>query len=205
MNKEEYVDDSELIYLISDSNEDASDMIFKKYHPVIDYYAKKYSTLVEGKGIDYNDLYQEGLIGLNSAINNYKDQKDIKFSTFAFMCIKRKIFTAVKIVNRKKHRILNESFSLDYVTEDDAPRLEDVIKSNDASIEDSLVSNEDIKYFNKRVKEELTVMEKNVYDLKMDGLTKEEIANTINKTYKAVESTLTRIKIKIKKILDEIN
>ena len=70
--------DYELLYLISENNEEANEVIFKKYNPIIEYYAKKYLPLVSNKGIDYNDLYQEGLIGLNSAIEGYRDQKDIK-------------------------------------------------------------------------------------------------------------------------------
>ena len=76
--KTDYDNDYELLYLISENNEDASNALYKKYEPVIDYYARKYYKLTQGKGIDYNDLYQEGLIGLDAAIKGYKDQKDIK-------------------------------------------------------------------------------------------------------------------------------
>ena len=107
-------DDGELLYMISDNNDETKFLISQKYKPVITYYANKYSTYVEGKGLDFNDLYQEGLIGLIGAVDSFKERKDIKFSTFAFLCIKRKILTAVKNANRKKHSILNESYSLDY-------------------------------------------------------------------------------------------
>lgn len=204
-NKKEYETDGELLYMVSDSNEDAGDTIFKKYHPVIDYYVKKYLSLVDGKGADYNDLYQEGLIGLDAAIKNYKEQKDIKFSTFAFICIKRKILTAVKNANRKKHSILNESYSLDYTGEDDKNWFENVVCSSESSIEDLLVSNEDANYFNKRVTEELTDFEQMVYELRVNGFNYDEIAATLDKTYKSIESALFRIRIKLKKILNEIN
>ncbi len=204
-NKKEYEEDGELLYLVADNNEDASDTIFKKYHPVIEYYAKKYVMLVEGKGIDYNDLYQEGLIGLHAAIKGYKEQKDIKFSTFAFICIKRKILSAVKNANRKKHKILNESYSLDYQDDEDNSWFLNVVSASESSIEDVLVGNEDANYFNKRVKEELTDFEQMVYELKVNGFTYEEMAETLDKTYKSIESALFRIRIKLKKILNEIN
>ncbi len=203
--KKQYEDDFELLYMISDSNEQASETIFKKYEAVIEYYAKRYSPFVEGKGIDYNDLYQEGLIGLDSAIKGYKDQKDIKFSTFAFICIKRKIITAVKQANRKKHSILNESYSIDYHNDDDKNGFGNVVYNNDGGIEDLLVSKENTETFNKRLSEELTPFEKQVYELRLYGFNYDEISKNLGKTTKSIESALFRIRIKLKNILNEIN
>lgn len=202
----EYEDDFELLYLISENSEEANEKIYKKYEPVIDYYAKKYSRLVEGKGIDYNDLYQEGLIGLDSAIRNYKDQKDIKFSTFAFICIKRKIITMVRKASRKKHSILNESYSIDYHNEsEDKNGFENIVHSNLSGIEDLLVSKESAEIFNERINEEFTSFEKEVFDLKINGFTHEEVCKSLNKSLKSVEGVLYRIRIKLRNILDEIN
>ena len=175
--------DYELLYLISENNEEANEVIFKKYNPIIEYYAKKYLPLVSNKGIDYNDLYQEGLIGLNSAIEGYRDQKDIKFSTFAFICIKRRIFSAIRIASRKKHSILNDSYS----------------------IEDNIINKEMKEEFNKRLNTDLTSFEREVYNLRINGFSYEEIAKALDKTIKSIECTISRIKIKLRKIMEEIN
>ena len=202
----EYEDDSELLYLISDNSDEANEVIYKKYEPVISYYAKKYSVYVEGKGLDYNDLYQEGLIGLIGAIDAFKEKKDIKFSTFAFLCIKRKMITAGKKANRKKHSLLNESYSLDYKQEDDDVRgFDNVVSLNDGGLEDLLVSREDNEYFNKRLDEELTDFERMVYDLRINNFAYDEIAETLGKTMKSVSSALERIRLKLKNILNEID
>lgn len=201
----QYEDDYELLYMVCENNEDAVDTIFKKYEPVIDYYARKYVKLVDGKGLDYNDLYQEGLIGLDSAIKTYKNQKNIKFSTFAFVCIKRKIMSAIRKANRKKHSILNESYSIDYKLNDDNNSLDNLISNNERSIEDLLVGKEQADYFNKKIKDCLTKFEKQVYELKVYGFSNEEISKNLNKTMKSIESVLFRIRIKLRKILEEIN
>ena len=203
--KTNYDDDYELLYLISENNEDATNELYKKYEPVIDYYAKKYSRLTEGKGIDYNDLYQEGLIGLDSAIKGYRDKKDIKFSTFAFICIKRNMITAVRSVSRKKHSILNESYSIDYHGDDDKNGFENIVYDVNSSIDDLLVNKESADYFNKKIESELTDFEKKVYQLRLNGFNYEEIAKTLGKTLKSIESVLFRIRIKIRKILNEID
>lgn len=207
-NKKEYKgydNDEELLYLISDNNEETQSVICKKYKPVISFYANKYSSYVEGKGLDYNDLYQEGLIGLLNAIDAFKQQKDIKFSTFAFLCIKRKILTAVKNANRKKHSILNESYSLDYKLDDDLASFDNLLSANEGGIEDILVTRENNEYFNKRINESLSDFERMVYDLRINNFTYDEIAQTLGKTQKSIERTLDRIRIKIKRILNEIN
>lgn len=203
--KKEYEDDYELLYLVSENNEEANEDIYKKYESAIDYYAKRYVNLVEGKGLDYNDLYQEGLIGLDSAIKKYKDQKDIRFSTFAFVCIKRKILTAVRQANRKKHSILNESYSIDYHKDDDKNGFENIVYNNLGGIEDLLVSKENHEYFNKKINSVLTSFEKEVYDLKINGFSIEEICTTLGKSVKSVEGVLYRIRIKLRDILNEIN
>lgn len=157
------------------------------------------------KGLDYNDLFQEGMIGLQSAIDNYKEQKNIKFSTFAFICIKRKILTAVKLASSKKHSILNESYSLDYQTDDDNYDFSNTVYITDNNAEDLLVGKENKEYFNKRINEEFTNLEKQVYELRLNDFTNEEISNMLGKSYKSIESTLFRIRIKLKKILNEID
>ena len=207
-NKKDYRDflyDGELLYMISDNNEEASEAIYKKYEPVISYFAKKYSSYTDGKGIDYNDLYQEGLIGLMQAIDKFKDQKDIKFSTFAFLCIKRKIISLVRDVNRKKHSALNDSYSIDYKQEDDTRSFDNILTTNYNGIEELLVNKEKDEYFNKRINEDLSSFEKTVYDLRLNNFSYEEISHILNKTPKSIDGALARIKLKIKNILDEIN
>lgn len=197
--------DNELLYMISDNNEEASIELQKKYDPVISYYANKYSKLIEGKGIDYNDLYQEGLIGLVKAINNFKNQKDIRFSSFAFLCIKRSIITAVRNVNRMKHRVLNESYSLDYESKVSDQSFDNVVAGTTGTIEDLLVSKENNEIFNKKLDESLSSFEKEVYELRVNNFTYDEIAKILGKTRKAVDGALVRVRIKLRKILDEIN
>ena len=196
--------DNELLYMVSD-NEDANEALYKKYEPVISYYANKYSKLVEGKGIDYNDLYQEGLIGLIKAVDGFKEQKDIRFSTFAFVCIKRSIISAVRKASRKKHSVLNESYSLDYSPDDDNLSFDNIISNNVGGIEDLLVSKEKNNKFNELLSKSLTDFEKEVYDLRINNFSYDEIATMLGKTRKAVDGTLSRIRVKIRKILNEID
>ncbi len=197
--------DNELLYLISDNSDDANATLQKKYDPVISYYANKYSKLVEGKGIDYNDLYQEGLIGLMNAVEGFRNQKNIRFSTFAFLCIKRSMISAVRVVSRKKHKALNESYSLDYENNVGEKSFDNVVSDSTGGIEDLLVSQEKNELFNEKLATEFSSLEREVYELRINNFSYEEIASMLGKTKKAIDGALARIRIKLRKILDEIN
>ena len=72
--------DYETIYMIKENNEDASIYMFNKYRPLIDKLAFQYSKRYNNVGIDYDDLYQEGMYGLAKAINGYGlEQKNLFF------------------------------------------------------------------------------------------------------------------------------
>lgn len=180
--------DNELIYLVSESNEDAKELIYEKYRPIIEMKAKKYVKFVVSKGYDMNDLIQEGMIGLTQAINDFKEQKNVQFQTFANLCIDRKIFSFIRNITRDKHRLLNESISID---------------ENNINPEEIFIERE-TKYelFNK-IDEKLSKSEKEVFDLRMQGFSYKEISELLNITSKAVDGTLSRIKNKITNILEK--
>lgn len=198
-----YDNDNELIYLISEHNEEANKILFEKYKPIIDLKVKKYINIVSNKGIDYNDLYQEGLIGLDEAIKGYIEEKDNKFSTFANLCIDRKICSAVRKASRKKHSMLNDSYSLDYKIDEDKRFIDTFICNNVPSVEEKLISEENSEYLIKRITEELTDLEKQVFKLRLNNKTNKEISEILKKSYKSIESAIFRIKSKIKNILRE--
>ena len=52
---------------------------------------------------------------------------------------------------------------------------------------------------------ELTETERQVFDLRMSGFEYKEICIILNKSYKSVDSALQRIKLKVKKVLRDID
>jgi DNA-directed RNA polymerase specialized sigma24 family protein len=49
------------------------------------------------------------------------------------------------------------------------------------------------------------VASKEVFELKINGFTHEEICESLGKSFKSIEGVLYRIRIKIREILNEIN
>lgn len=169
----------------------------KKYDGLIKLLVSKYLSKTVSMGIDYNDLYQEGLIGLVNAIKTFSDDKNVKFKTYASCLIERNIKDFIKSNNRFKHSMLNESVSLD---QNENLKLYDVL-TNKITPETDLLANE----LEKEIKEKLTELEYKIYELKKEGNSNKNIAIILNIPVKKVENTISRIKTKVKKELVNIN
>ena len=110
MKREKYANlsDEELISLIRDGDKDALDILMDKYKDMV--LGKARSMFILGG--DSDDLIQEGMLGLFKAVRDYDCGRDASFRTFAQLCVNRKLYTAVKASNRKKHLPLNSAISL---------------------------------------------------------------------------------------------
>lgn len=195
--------DNELIYLIYDFNEEANRILHEKYYKIIKIKVAKYRALARRIGLDTCDLMQEGLLGLEEAINSYRDNKDMKFSSFANMCIERQILSVVNYHSRKKHTFLNDSCSIDAEDEKGRTMLDYSLKSDIDPLMMMEKEEEKNSIYDLMTKD-LSKLEKEVFELKLNGLDYREIARLLNKSYKSIDSALQRIRVKLKKILNEM-
>jgi RNA polymerase sporulation-specific sigma factor len=196
------LNDNELLSYINDSNEDANEIIFKKYAPLINKTAKRMSTYCKYAGLELNDLIQEGMLGLNQAINTYSDHKQATFYTYAKTLIERKMITMVVGHNRLKHRFLNNSISLELPDDDgELVSLEFLLKDNKANPEQELISNEYASELISNIKEALTELELQVFELRLNNFNYREISDILEKDPKTIDNALQRIKNKTKKII----
>lgn len=187
--------DYELINYIAEGNEEASNIIIKKYEPLILNIAGKMLPLCKNNGLDINDLVQEGMIGLNHAIDRYQEQENTLFYTYAKKCIERKIISTVVSSKRGKDRALNESVSYD----DDENDLMRVLKDSSPNPEEVLMSSEYEENLIIKVKNILTPFESQVFELLISGFKYTEIADLLDVDKKSIDNAIQRIKGKIKK------
>ena len=191
--------DYELLDYIAEGNEDANNIIIKKYEPLINKIAVKMLSFCKNNGLEKNDLIQEGMIGLNHAIERYQEKEDVLFYTYAKKCIERKIISVVIASNRNKNRILNESISYD----DDENLLLKFIKSQTPSPEEEILNLELEEDLLMKIKSVLTDLEEQVFSLLISGFKYKEIAQILDKDYKSIDNAIQRIKTKIKNTLSE--
>ncbi len=189
--------DYELLNYISENNEEANEILFEKYKPLIVNISNKMYKYCQNRGLELNDLIQEGMLGLNLALKNYDQDKEASFYTYAKKCIERKIISLVVSTSRLKHKPLNDSVSFEIKLNDD-DTFERVIEDNSYNPEEMIVVSETENEIIKKAHEILTDLEKQVFDLKLSGFNYKEIATILDKEPKTIDNAIQRIKNKIK-------
>ena len=183
--------DYELVALAQDNNEEAINIIYKKYRPIIIKKSKNAILYATHHGIDINDIMQEGYIGLDRAIKNFSQSEEASFYTFALLCIDRQILNYLKKVTSNKDKTLNDAVVID-------ESLEKVIGDN-TNIELAILLSDQKEIIIEKIRDVLTNFERDVFDYIIQDYTFEEIAKILNKEVKSIYNTFQRIKIKIKK------
>ena len=195
------INDYEVLSMVAD-NEDATELLFKKYKPLIIGLAKKTYGIVQNTGYDLNDLIQEGMIGFSTAINTFDENKDTTFFTYAKTCIERRLISLVKSASRFKHQLLNESYFVEDLVSDNKS-LENLLEDSTSNPENKLIDDENTKELIKNIQKTLTNLESAVFELKISGFTYKEIAEILDKDSKSIDNAISRIKIKVQKYLNK--
>lgn len=183
---------------------------------VIDYIIEKYKELVRRKagsmfilGADKEDLIQEGMIGLYKAVRDYDAGRDSSFATFADLCVSRQMYKAVEAGNRKKHAPLNSYISIyDNDSEESGKDegvsiLEMILSETGRSPEDMVIDREQTANLEQKIYDSLSDFERKVLNLRLTGLEYTDIAKILGRDIKSTDNALSRIKIKVRKILEK--
>lgn len=167
--------------------------------------AERYSRLVRScarpyflAGGDSEDLIQEGMIGLLSAIRGFQSGREASFYTYAEVCIRNRLRSAARAAARDKHSPLNRSVSLDVSPFDGAPDTcgYGLPKQSVENPEDVVIGREESKARVKAMREQLSGFEKTVLDLYLDGFSYGEIAERLDRSVKSVDNAVQRIRRK---------
>ncbi len=200
----EDINDQQLINMLHESSEDAKDILFEKYKYIIDIELKKYSSMARVLGYDYNDLYQDALVGFSDALVSYRTDKHAALSSFITLCVDRKLQVCIKKAGRLKNKLLNESLSLEHVYDAYTSPLMDLLSDNKKNDPlENIVKEEKMIELVSSIRHSLSDREFEVYSLMVNGLKYDEIATLLNKDLKQVDNTIQRVKAKIKKIVDD--
>lgn len=204
MNYKDYKDynDYELLSYVNDNNEEATEILYTKYQPLIEQNAKRLLKYSRYTGLELNDLIQEGLLGLSKAIKTFSESKEASFFTYAKTCIERKQISALIGSQRLKHKFLNESLPFEVYDKDQEPiDLGDLIVDNTTNPESIVTDIEESNALIEKINNNLTDFEKQVFNLKATGFNYIEIAGLLEKDRKQIDNAIQRIKSKIKDIL----
>jgi RNA polymerase sporulation-specific sigma factor len=197
----ESMSEEEVVKIAADGDKEAVEALISRYKNFVKFRSKFYFLA----GGDNDDIIQEGMIGLFKAIRSYDGDRFCSFRTFADICIKRQIISAVKRANRKKHIPLNSYVSIDEtINNDDYYFLNKPLGTNISfekklDPQEMLIKREEFLNTQGEVVEKLSDFEKNVFYLFEKEFSYREIAENLGTSKKSVDNALRRIKIKIKK------
>lgn len=190
------INDYEVIYMIKENNsEEAEQTIYSKYLPVIKKVAQKYYSKICMTS-DFEDLLQEGYIGLSKAIKSFTDNYDVLFYTFAHICIERQIKNYCRRMLTAKSLSLNTAISID----DDSKEITLPIEDNSMEPSTLVVDSENIKKV-VEFKNSLDFEYSNIFELRLNGFSYKEIAKLLDLSVSTVDGRLC----KVRKLLRDFN
>lgn len=180
----------------------AKEELVKKYTPMVKYIVRNNYI----KTLEFEDMLQEGLIGLLSAIDEYNSKDyNVKFSSFAYLCIVRKIYNIIRQSNNYKNRTLNYAVSLQAPTDSSQTRtLLDFITSDQTIDPEEVFENKwTAERINSLLQNHLSLLEYTVIGLVLNGYTIGEIEERIGVDAKSVDNARTRVRCKLQRILSK--
>ena len=178
----ETLSDEELVARFRTGDKRAGEEVLARYKNNVLSVARRFFLA----GGDTEDLVQEGMCGLYSAMISFEGKSG--FSAYAHACIRNRILDAVKKSCAYKNSALNDS----------APFNEDGAEAVQSfSPEELVIGSEAATEFFKKIKGALSPLEYRAICMYIDGATMAEICAALNKTYKQTDNALVRAKHKL--------
>lgn len=172
MNNKKF-NDNELLYLIQEGNEEALEIMFRKYEPLIITKVKKFNI----EEILIEDYLQEGRLMLHKAIKLYNLDSKKTFNKYFDLILTNQFITLLR--KHKKHS------DLSYIVSES---LEDQNNRTNEKLEDVDFS-----------KLQLSTLEKEIYKYRfLRNLKICDICQILNISEKTVYNTIQRVKNKLK-------
>lgn len=174
--------DEMLCALVAEGCRDAEEELVKRYFRQVRVFARPYFLA----GGDSEDLIQEAMFGLLKAIREFDPGHDARFKTFAEVCIRNRIRSAVTNAARSKHAPLNDSVPFE------SPML-----GSGASPEELFISREEEAERMICLGKRLSPLEREVLELFLLGLSYQEISEQVGRPIKSVDNAVQRIRRKV--------
>ena len=187
--------DTELQNMAIHGDRAAEEALFHRYSRCVRMCARPFVLA----GGDSEDLIQEGMMGLLSAVRSYDADGGVPFKSYAELCIMNRIRSAVKSASRRKHLPLNSGVPLDdLLSEESMP--EAFLSFDRRTTEDQVLDKENEQELQSAFAKHLSVLEQTVLSLYLSGLSYSEMAARTGKTEKSIDNAVQRIRRKLARL-----
>lgn len=189
----------ELIKKAQNGDSESIELILSCFKAKVSSICREYFLI----GSDYDDIVQEGMIGLYKAIQSFDADKNDNFAVYASICIHRQIQSAVRLANSKKNLPLNDYFSIntegEIETENEkSPQI--ILVTKDRVAEKVSLAKEQNSKLQEEIKKLLNETQYRILCLYLNGYSYSEIAVLLNLNTKKVDNSIQVIKKKLKDI-----
>ena len=190
MNKRNDLTDEELTALVRSGDQQAEELLVHRFGRLVRACARPLFLM----GGDSEDLVQEGMMGLLTAIRAFDPERGVSFCTYAEACIRNRLLSAVRAASRDKHAPLNYSVSYDL-----AFPIEDAEEESNVQVdpESVFIQRESAQERLNQIYRRLSPLETRILQLYLSGLSYSEIATTCHRPLKSVDNAVQRIRRKV--------
>lgn len=172
----------EALWALCRDSEAAQEQLVRRYTRMVRMMSRPFFLA----GADSEDLVQEGMIGLLSAIRQYEPGREASFSSFAGLCIRRRMISAVRSAASQKHQLLTNAVSMQELPQ----------QSNRPGPEELLLRQEQTGELEEILRDSLSRLEQRVLGYYLDGWSYSQIADALDKSTKTVDNAVQRIRAK---------
>ncbi len=177
------------LYLAGDA--EAGNALVLRYQALVGFCAVPFFLA----GGEREDLIQEGMIGLLSAIREFDPEGGASFRSFAELCIRRRLISATRGAARRKHAPLNEGLSLEQLQADGDVLLPEAPQVRSA--EELVLGSSRLEELLSDRQKMLSPLEQKVLQFYLSGLSYREIAKRAVLSEKSVDNAMQRIRKKL--------
>lgn len=186
--------DHELLALAAQGQANAEETLLNRYSRTVRVCARPLFLA----GGDSEDLIQEGMMGLLSAIRQYDEAAGVPFKSYAELCITRRLYSAVKSASRMKHLPLNSGVPLDEIlSEESMPQSAGFPESGRRITEEQVLAKESEEELHSVFSRYLSDFEQRVLALFLSGLSYSQMADATGKSEKSIDNAVQRIRRKL--------
>jgi len=189
-----FYSDERLQAMALDGDSHAEELLATRYSRLVRVCARPYFLA----GGDSEDLTQEGMLGLLTAIREYDPEEGTSFKTYAELCIHRRILSAIRSASRMKHTPLNYGVSLEDAFGDNANSSNvDSTLAFRRVPEEQVLARESADELFHTYSQCLSTFEVQILRMYLDGLSYREMAEYCGRNEKSVDNAVQRIRRKL--------
>ncbi|MDD4164904.1 MAG: sigma-70 family RNA polymerase sigma factor [Eubacteriales bacterium] len=163
----------------------AFEVLAGRYKRLLEWYVRQLRLPVS----ETEDFLQEGLIGLLKAVRTY-DGKSSSFNTYASVCIRRNIISAVRKFNKNYNTLVPYEDNID-----------DKSQTTSSSPESDFINRESVKILYDKVSSVLSKYELIVFDMYLSDMSYGDMSKKLDRQPKSVSNAVYRIRKKLKQTI----